>query len=69
MSIKAIILDVDGVIVGEKIGFNSPNPHPDVIEKLKFFEKKYKKKIIIWSCPPFLLDHRSQPPGHLCERN
>jgi Cof subfamily protein (haloacid dehalogenase superfamily) len=33
--IKAIILDVDGVIVGEKIGFNSPNPHPKVINKLK----------------------------------
>jgi len=33
--IKAIILDVDGVIVGEKIGFNSPWPHPDVIKKLK----------------------------------
>ena len=33
--IKGIILDVDGVIVGEKIGFNSPNPHIDVINKLK----------------------------------
>ena len=34
-NIKGIILDVDGVIVGEKIGFNSPNPHIDVINKLK----------------------------------
>lgn len=34
-NIKGIILDVDGVIVGEKIGFNSPNPHDDVINKLK----------------------------------
>ena len=34
-NVKGIILDVDGVIVGEKIGFNSPNPHIDVIEKLK----------------------------------
>ncbi len=33
--IKAIILDVDGVIVGEKKGFNSPDPHPTVIQKLK----------------------------------
>lgn len=33
--IKAVILDVDGVIVGEKIGFNSPYPHTDVIQKLK----------------------------------
>ncbi len=34
-NIQAIILDVDGVIVGEKIGFNSPHPHPDVVEALK----------------------------------
>ncbi len=33
--IRAIILDVDGVIVGEKIGYNSPNPHPDVIRVLR----------------------------------
>lgn len=33
--IKAIILDVDGVIVGEKIGYNSPNPHPNVIAAMK----------------------------------
>jgi HAD superfamily hydrolase (TIGR01484 family) len=34
-NIKGIILDIDGVIVGEKIGFNSPNPHPAVIQALK----------------------------------
>lgn len=33
--IKAIILDIDGVIVGEKIGFNSPNPHTDVLDAMK----------------------------------
>jgi len=33
--IKGIILDIDGVIVGEKIGFNSPHPHIEVINKLK----------------------------------
>ena len=38
--IKAIILDVDGVIVGEKIGFNSPYPHPDVINRLKSIKQK-----------------------------
>jgi len=38
--IKAIILDVDGVIVGEKIGFNSPYPHPEVINKLKIIRQK-----------------------------
>jgi Cof subfamily protein (haloacid dehalogenase superfamily) len=39
-NIKAIILDVDGVIVGEKIGFNSPHPHPDVIKALKQIQDK-----------------------------
>lgn len=33
--IKAIVLDVDGCIVGEKIGFNSPNPNIQVVEKMK----------------------------------
>lgn len=33
--IQGIILDIDGVIVGEKIGVNSPDPHYDVINKLK----------------------------------
>ena len=38
--IKGIILDVDGVIVGEKIGFNSPNPHTEVINKLRELREK-----------------------------
>lgn len=38
--IKAIILDVDGVIVGEKIGFNSPYPNIDVINRLKLIRQK-----------------------------
>ena len=33
--IKAIILDVDGVIVGDKAGFNAPYPPTEVINKLK----------------------------------
>lgn len=33
--IRGIILDIDGVIVGEKIGVNSPYPHPEVITTLK----------------------------------
>lgn len=32
--IKAILLDVDGVIVGERIGFNSPWPNKKVIDAL-----------------------------------
>lgn len=38
--IKGIILDVDGVIVGEKIGYNSPYPHKDIIQTLKKLRKK-----------------------------
>lgn len=38
--IKVIILDVDGVIVGEKIGFNSPYPHIEVINRLKSIKQK-----------------------------
>ena len=33
--IKAIILDVDGVIIGEKIDKKTPHPHPDVVAALK----------------------------------
>ena len=33
--IQGIILDVDGVIVGEKIGFNSPDPNPLVMVALR----------------------------------
>lgn len=38
--IQAIILDVDGVIVGEKAGYNSPNPHFDVVSKLHKIREK-----------------------------
>lgn len=38
--IKAIILDVDGVIIGEKIGFNSPYPNKLVINKLREIRSK-----------------------------
>ena len=40
MTIKGIILDIDGVIIGEKIGFNSPSPHPEVISALKKIKSK-----------------------------
>lgn len=36
--IQGIILDVDGVIVGEKIGVNSPDPNYNVINKLKLLK-------------------------------
>lgn len=34
-NIKAIILDVDGVIIGTKRGFNFPKVHPKIINRLK----------------------------------
>ncbi len=33
--IRGIITDIDGVIVGDKVGFNSPFPHPDVLARIK----------------------------------
>lgn len=38
--INGIILDIDGVIVGEKIGFNSPSPHPNVLKALSEIHSK-----------------------------
>lgn len=38
--IKSIILDVDGVIVGEKEGYNFPYPNPDVIARLKVIQNR-----------------------------
>lgn len=38
--IKSIILDVDGVLVGDKPGVNMPDPRPEVISKLKKIQKQ-----------------------------
>ena len=38
--IQALLLDIDGVMVGEKIGFNSPYPHPDVTNRLAAIRDK-----------------------------
>lgn len=32
--IRALVLDIDGVLVGEKIGFNTPDPNQQVLERL-----------------------------------
>lgn len=40
LMIKAIITDIDGVIIGEKIGFNSPNPNQEVLSALKTVRQK-----------------------------
>lgn len=38
--IKALILDVDGVLVGSKKGYNWPSPHSDVISALKTLRER-----------------------------
>ncbi len=62
--IKAIILDVDGVIVGEKIGFNAPYPHSDIINKLKQIRKK-GIYISLCSAKPYYSVKRIVDDAHL----
>ncbi len=50
--IKAIILDVDGVIVGDKRGYNAPYPPVEVINKLKQIREK-GIYIILCSAKPY----------------
>jgi Cof subfamily protein (haloacid dehalogenase superfamily) len=38
--IKALILDIDGTIVGEKVGVNTRNPHSDVMNAMKRISSK-----------------------------
>jgi len=38
--IKAVVLDVDGVIIGNKVGVNTPNPNIEVIEALGELKKR-----------------------------
>jgi len=38
--IKGLILDVDGVLIGRKKGYNWPEPHPLVIQTLKLLREK-----------------------------
>lgn len=51
-NIKAIILDVDGVIVGDKKGFNAPYPPLEVINKLRKIREK-NIYIILCSAKPY----------------
>ena len=50
--IKAIVLDVDGVIVGDKAGFNAPYPPTEVINKLKQMREK-GIYVILCSAKPY----------------
>lgn len=38
--IRSLILDIDGVLVGDRHGFNFPDPHPDVVAALKTIRQK-----------------------------
>lgn len=61
--IKGIILDVDGVIVGEKIGFNSPWPHPYVIKRLKQVKSQGIFISLCTAKPHFSIDKIIQDAG------
>jgi len=52
-NIKGIILDIDGCIVGEKIGFNSPEPNIEVIRKLKYLRESGIPIILCTAKPQF----------------
>jgi Cof subfamily protein (haloacid dehalogenase superfamily) len=62
--IKAIILDVDGVIVGDKPGINAPYPPPEVINKLKQIREK-GIYIILCSAKPFYSVKKIVDDAHL----
>lgn len=51
--IRAIITDVDGVLVGEKTGYNSPNPHPDIIKKLGELKNKGLQIVLCTAKPHY----------------
>lgn len=51
--IQALILDVDGVLIGEKIGYNTPNPHEDVIKRLKYINDRGIRIILCTAKPHY----------------
>jgi hydroxymethylpyrimidine pyrophosphatase-like HAD family hydrolase len=51
--IQAILLDLDGVIIGDRAGYNSPMPHPDVISKIGQIADNGVKIILCTARPPF----------------
>lgn len=54
--IKAVILDIDGVIVGSKIGVNAPEPHPDVIAYLRELRSRGLYIILCTAKPYFSIE-------------
>lgn len=62
--IKAIILDVDGVIVGDKAGFNAPYPPREVISKLKQIREN-GVYVILCSAKPYYSVKKIVDDAHL----
>jgi HAD superfamily hydrolase (TIGR01484 family) len=62
--IKAIILDVDGVIVGDRVGFNAPYPPPEVLNKLKQIREK-NIYVILCSAKPYYSVKKIVDEGNL----
>ncbi len=54
---KAIVLDVDGVIIGEKKGINTPHPHQDVLNKLKQVRESGIPIILCTAKPAFAISY------------
>lgn len=54
--IQAVILDVDGVIIGEKIGYNSPYPHEQVTQTLKQIRASGIPVILCTAKPAFAIE-------------
>lgn len=62
--IKAVILDVDGVIVGDKRGYNAPYPPSEVINKLKQIREK-GIYVILCSAKPYYSVKKIVDDAHL----
>ncbi|MCI8285839.1 MAG: HAD hydrolase family protein [Firmicutes bacterium] len=54
---KAIILDVDGVIIGEKKGVNTPHPHTDVMAKMKEVRASGVPVVLCTAKPAFAIEY------------
>jgi Cof subfamily protein (haloacid dehalogenase superfamily) len=55
--VKAIILDVDGVIVGDKVGYNAPYPNPLVFHRLRSIRKKGIPIILCTGKPHYSINY------------
>ncbi len=54
---KAIILDVDGVIIGEKRGVNTPHPHPEVMRKMQEVRESGVPIVLCTAKPAFGIEY------------